>query len=111
MAKEDLTQEELKKDAPRRGYITLGINTGEDNVRYCYALACSILNCDPNASITLVVDKGQSGTVPSYYEHVFDYMIELPYGNSTPPMIDSSIVKCNLIHIWNVMSHISCVSM
>ena len=82
MAKEDLTQEELKKDAPRRGYITLGINTGEDNVRYCYALACSILNCDPNASITLVVDKGQSGTVPSYYEHVFDYMIELPYGNS-----------------------------
>tara|TARA_B100000902_G_scaffold21661_1_gene26020 strand:+ start:19283 stop:20206 length:924 start_codon:yes stop_codon:yes gene_type:complete len=82
MSNEELTQQEIADEAPSRGYITLGINTGEDNVRYCYALACSILNCDPNASITLVVDKGQSGTVPSYYEHVFDYMIELPYGNS-----------------------------
>jgi hypothetical protein len=70
------------EDAPKRGYLTMGINTGEDNVRYCYALACSIKLCDPDASITLVVDKGHLGSVQKYYEHVFDYMIELPYGNS-----------------------------
>ena len=69
-------------DAPKRGFVTLGINTGEDNIRYCYALACSIKVCDPDASITLIVDKGQLGNVQSFYEHVFDYMIELPYGNS-----------------------------
>ncbi len=74
--------EETEQEIVKRGYITLGINTGEDNVRYCYALACSIKLCDPNASITLVVDKGQLGNVPSYYEHVFEFMIELPYGNS-----------------------------
>ena len=72
----------VDNDAPQRGFVTLGINTGEDNIRYCYALACSIKACDPNASITLIVDKGQLGNVQSFYEHVFDYMIELPYGNS-----------------------------
>ena len=59
--------EETEQEIVKRGYITLGINTGEDNVRYCYALACSIKLCDPNASITLVVDKGQLGngsTIP-----------------------------------------------
>lgn len=77
-----MSDEELIDDTPDRGYVTLGINTGEDNIRYCYALACSIKICDPNASITLIVDKGQLGNVQSYYEDVFDYMIELPYGNS-----------------------------
>ena len=72
----------VDNDAPQRGFVTLGINTGEDNIRYCYALACSIKACDPNASITLIVDKGQLGNVQSFYEHVFDYMVELPYGNS-----------------------------
>ena len=72
----------VDNDAPKRGFVTLGINTGEDNIRYCYALACSIKACDPNANITLIVDKGQLGNVQSFYEHVFDYMIELPYGNS-----------------------------
>ena len=41
---------------PRRGFITLGINSEQDNVRYCYGLACSIKS-DPDASVTLVVDK------------------------------------------------------
>lgn len=67
---------------PKRGYVTLGINTDEDNIRYSYALALSIKICDPDASITLIVDKGQLGNVQSYYNHVFDYMVELPYGNS-----------------------------
>jgi|TARA_B100002019_G_scaffold116402_2_gene100011 hypothetical protein len=73
---------ELEEETPKRGYVTLGINTSEDNIRYCYALACSIKICDPEASITLIVDKGQLGNVQSFYEHAFDYMIELPYGNS-----------------------------
>tara|TARA_B100000965_G_scaffold168755_2_gene140773 strand:- start:3479 stop:4357 length:879 start_codon:yes stop_codon:yes gene_type:complete len=66
----------------KRGFVTLGINTGEDNIRYCYALALSIKACDPGASVTLIVDKGQLGNVQSFYEHAFDYMIELPHGNS-----------------------------
>ena len=57
----------VDNDAPPRGFVTLGINTGEDNIRYCYALACSIKACDPNASITLIVDKGQLGNVQSFY--------------------------------------------
>ena len=69
-------------ETPKRGYITLGINTDEDKIRYCYALACSIKLCDPDASITLIVDKGKSGNVQSYYNHAFDYMVELPHGNS-----------------------------
>ena len=69
-------------ETPKRGYITLGINTDEDKIRYCYALALSIKSCDPDANITLVVDKGKSGNVQSYYNHAFDYMVELPHGNS-----------------------------
>ena len=72
----------VDNDAPKRGFVTLGINTGEDNIRYCYGLACSIKSCDPNASVTLIVDKDKIGNVQSYYQNVFDYIVELPHGNS-----------------------------
>ena len=71
-----------KDEDSKKGFITLGINSEQDNVRYCYGLACSIKNCDPNASVTLVVDKGKMDNVQSYYEHAFDYIVELPHGNS-----------------------------
>lgn len=70
------------EDIANRGFVTLGIDTDEDKVRYCYAMACSLKICDPTASITLIVDKDQSDNVPKKYQHVFDYITELPYGNS-----------------------------
>ena len=66
----------------KRGFITLGIDTGEDKIKHCYALACSLKISDPNAEICLVVDKGRIDFVNEYYEHIFDYIVELPYGNS-----------------------------
>lgn len=78
-----MKEHKLTKDEDsKKGFITLGINSEQDNVRYCYGLACSIKNCDPNASVTLVVDKGKMDNVQSYYEHAFDYIVELPHGNS-----------------------------
>ena len=114
-------------ETPKRGYITLGINTDEDKIRYCYALALSIKSCDPDANITLVVDKGKSGNVQSYYNHAFDYMVELPHGNSaykdgfhgmnlwqvyhcTPYQetiyvdYDTLFVNVDTNNLWNIMS-------
>lgn len=114
-------------DTPKRGYVTLGINTDEDKIRYCYALACSIKLCDPDASVTLIVDKGKAGNVQSYYNHAFDYMVELPHGNSaykdgfhgmnlwqvyycTPydetiyVDYDTLFVNVDTENLWNVMS-------
>ena len=82
MRKKRLVSDEIEEIIPKRGYITLGIDTDQDNIRYCYALACSIKICEPDASITLVVDKNQLEYVPKKYNHVFDYMVELPFGNS-----------------------------
>ena len=65
-----------------RGFITLGIDTGEDRIKYCYALACSIKLCDPKAEVCLVVDKGRLDFVSDVFHHAFDYIVELPYGNS-----------------------------
>jgi len=114
-------------DTAKRGFVTLGINTDEDKIRYCYALALSIKACDPDASVTLVVDKGQLGNVQSYYNHAFDYMVELPHGNSaykdgfhgmnlwqvyhaTPYQetiyvdYDTLFVNVDIKNLWNVMS-------
>tara|TARA_B100000123_G_scaffold272334_1_gene254645 strand:+ start:2488 stop:3390 length:903 start_codon:yes stop_codon:yes gene_type:complete len=74
--------ENNKQEYPDKGFVIIGIDTAEDNVRYCYALACSIKTCDPDSSITLIVDKDKSENVPSYYTDPFDYIVELPFGNS-----------------------------
>jgi len=65
-----------------RGFITLGINTDADQLRYNYALALSIKTCDRNAEVCLVVDKGKINGVPDKYVGVFDYVVELPFGNT-----------------------------
>lgn len=65
-----------------KGFITLGIDTDADRIYHCYGLACSIKKCDPDAEICLVVDKGKIDEVPKKYIDTFDYLIELPFGNS-----------------------------
>lgn len=66
----------------KRGFITIGIDTDVDQVRYSYALALSIKNCDPEAEVCLVVDKDKSDLVNKNYFDAFDYIIELPFGNT-----------------------------
>lgn len=65
-----------------KGFITLGINTEKDRIRYCYYLAQTIKQSDPEAEVCLVVDKDKSDLVPQQYFHAFDYITELPFGNS-----------------------------
>lgn len=65
-----------------RGFVTLGIDTDSDRVRYSYLLATSIKICDPTAQICLIVDKNKTDTVPKKYLDVFDYITELPFGNT-----------------------------
>jgi hypothetical protein len=65
-----------------KGFVTLGIDTDSDQVKYSYALALSIKQCDPTAEVCLVVDKDKSDLVPSKYFDAFDYITELPFGNT-----------------------------
>lgn len=65
-----------------KGFVTLGIDTSSDQIRYSYALALSIKQCNPESEVCLIVDKDKSDLVPSKYFDAFDYITELPYGNS-----------------------------
>jgi hypothetical protein len=65
-----------------QGFVTLGIDTDADQIRYSYALALSIKQCDPTAEVCLIVDKDKSDLVPSKYFNAFDYITELPFGNT-----------------------------
>lgn len=65
-----------------RGFVTLGIDTDSDQIRYSYALALSIKQCDPEAEVCLIVDKDKSDLVPSKYFDAFDYITELNFGNT-----------------------------
>lgn len=65
-----------------RGFVTLGIDTESDQIRYSYALALSIKQCDPTAEVCLIVDKDKSDLVPTKYFEAFDYITELPFGNT-----------------------------
>jgi len=65
-----------------RGFITLGIDTEQDRVQYSYAMASSIKQCDSSAETCLVVDKDKMDNIPSKYYDAFDYIVELPFGNS-----------------------------
>ena len=47
-----------------KGFVTRGINTEVDRIKYCYGLALSIKTCDPEAEVCLVVDKGKVDQVP-----------------------------------------------
>ena len=69
-------------DGTNRGFVTIGIDTDTDQIKYNYLLATSIKLSDPNASVCLIVDKDKSGTVPKKYLHIFDYIAELPFGNT-----------------------------
>ena len=60
-----------------KGFVTLGINTEKDMIRYSYCLALSIKASDPTAETCLIVDHGKSDLVPSKYFHAFDYISEL----------------------------------
>ena len=90
-----------KQKIPRRGFITLGINSEQDNVRYCYGLACSIKKCDPDASVTLVVDK-ENGNVQSYYEHAFDYIVELPTVTVLTKMVFHGMNLWQMYHCFHI---------
>ena len=65
-----------------KGFITLGINTEVDRLKYCYGLALSIKDSDPESEVCVVVDKGKSDEVPKEYNNVLDYIVELPFGNT-----------------------------
>jgi hypothetical protein len=65
-----------------KGFITIGIDTDVDNVKYSYALALSIKRCDPAAEVCLVVDANKADLVNKKYLHAFDYIAELPFGNT-----------------------------
>lgn len=65
-----------------KGFITIGIDTDVDKIKYSYTLALSIKNCDPESEVCLVVDKGKSDLVPKKYFDAFDYIVELPFGNT-----------------------------
>tara|TARA_B100000941_G_scaffold249937_1_gene195992 strand:+ start:255 stop:1103 length:849 start_codon:yes stop_codon:yes gene_type:complete len=65
-----------------KGFITLGIDTEKDRIFHSYALAYSIKHSDPKSQTCLVVDKGKSDLVPKDYLEIFDYIVELPFGNS-----------------------------
>ena len=65
-----------------KGFITIGIDTDVDNVKYSYALALSIKKCDPEAEVCLVVDTNKADLVNKKYLHAFDYITELPFGNT-----------------------------
>jgi hypothetical protein len=64
-----------------QGYVTFAMNFGEDSdeIRYAYTLACSLKLHDSEREVCLITDKFDN--IPSKYEDVFDYIIELPYGD------------------------------
>lgn len=66
----------------KRGFITIGIDTDADRVKYSYALSLSIKNCDPNSETCLVVDSSKMDLVDKKYFDAFDYIVELPFGNT-----------------------------
>lgn len=66
----------------KRGFMTIGIDTDTDQIKYSYALALSIKNCDSNAEVCLVVDKDKTDLINKNYLHAFDYIVELPFGNT-----------------------------
>lgn len=65
-----------------KGFLTLAVGGLEENIRHSYALALSIKASDPAAEICVVVDDGDTENIPSRYLHAFDYISELPFGNT-----------------------------
>jgi hypothetical protein len=65
-----------------KGFVTLGIDTDEDRIFYSHALAMSLKNSSPDSEICLIVDKGKSDFVLKQYPDAFDYITELPFGNT-----------------------------
>ena len=65
-----------------QGYITLAIDqlNSTQQIKSAYTLACSLKLNDPKREVCLVTDHFSK--VPSKYESVFDYIIELPFGNT-----------------------------
>ena len=57
-----------------RGFVTIGIDTDTDQIKYNYLLATSIKLSDPNASVCLIVDKNKSDLVR---KNIFTYLIIL----------------------------------
>ena len=65
-----------------KGFVTIGIDTEVDRIKYSHALALSIKQSDPESEFCLVVDVDGSNKVPSQYHEAFDYIVELPFGNT-----------------------------
>jgi len=64
----------------KKGFVILAIDTEQNMLKYAYATAASIKLSDPESSICIVLDKGAE--LPKIYANVFDYVTELPFGNS-----------------------------
>ena len=64
-----------------RGFLLIGLDTDEDRIKYAYATALSIKTCDPDASVCLIVENVEKDLRPGY-ENIFDYIVELPFGNT-----------------------------
>jgi hypothetical protein len=75
----DFVKDEL---ASSRGFVTLGIDSDKDRIQYSYLLATSIKICDPTAQVCLIVEKDKIDIVPEKYLSSFDYITELPFGNT-----------------------------
>lgn len=65
-----------------KGFVTLGIDTDEDQIYYSHAMAMSLKNSSPDSEICLIVDKGKQDLIPKKYFDAFDYITELPFGNT-----------------------------
>ena len=65
-----------------KGYITIAQNSGDiDYVRQAYALALSIKNTQSEVKdFAICVEK--KSDVPEKYKHVFDHIIEIPWGDA-----------------------------
>lgn len=75
-----------------QGYITLA--TTESEVRNAANLAISLRLCDRTRPICLVIP--QFDIVPSKYEDLFDFIVQLPFGNTSAN--DDSL----MVNVWQL---------
>ena len=65
-----------------RGFLTIGIDTDVNKIKNSYALALSIKISDPTAEVCIVVEADKMDYVEEQFGDAFDYIVELPFGNT-----------------------------
>ena len=93
-----------------QGYIINAFTNAEheDNAKMAYALACTIKQHDSDRGICVMVDKFTS--MPTKYESVFDYIVELPFGVHDQYQIDANAELWQMYHCtpFDETMYISC---